>query len=187
MGPTMDIIRRLTRSFENITDYVKGHPDDVAMFARDIDMVLKVLLGVAGVAGKVMNFLPAPLRKAAEGAIVGGLAGSVIPGAGTGAGAVAGGVLGAFDGLSAPPKGYNRIWGGLSMVPDAPAAVQKQSYESGPTHMQPVNISFMVDGQVLARHVGAYQTQQASRPSPYGNAPDPIEVALRPGMPLISI
>ena len=192
MGPSIDVLGRLTKSFQNMTDYVKAHPDDVKMFAHDIDMLVRILLGVASVAGKVLDILPAPLRKAATGAIAGGIAGTVIPGAGTVAGAAVGGGLGLLDGFTlAPPKGWHSTMGGLSMAPDA-ATIQKQSYTSpaGGLHTQPisltVNLTSNLDGRVIAENTTRHQTAWAMRPSAAGNAPDYMEVAPRPGVPLVS-
>ena len=191
MGPTVDIIRRLTKSFQNLTDFVKAHPDDIKEFARDVDLVISVLISAAKTAGKVLDFLPGPLRKAAEGAIAGGVVGSVLPGAGTGVGAAVGGGLGLLNGFSmSPPKGWHSTMGGLSMAPDA-ATIQKQSYEGpaggGLPVMQPISFTLMMpSGETLFRHYDQHQTQMASRPSAAGNSPDYMEVVPRPGMPVVS-
>ncbi|MGI4945761.1 MAG: hypothetical protein ACRYHQ_35250 [Janthinobacterium lividum] len=65
------------------------------------------------------------------------------------------------------------------------ATVQHEAYAGG-THMQPIQVTFMVGSDVIGRHAADYMTRQASRPSPYGNSPDAMEVAPRPGQPLVS-
>ena len=58
---------------------------------------------------------------------------------------------------------------------------------SGMTHMQPIAFTLvMPTGETLFHHYDMHQTRVASRPSPYGNSPDQLEVAPRPGMPLVA-
>ncbi len=188
MGPTIDIFKRITSSFQGMTDFAKAHSADIKEFARDVDIVLSALLLVAKGAGKILDVLPGPLRKAAEGAMVGGAVGSVLPGAGTAGGAAVGGALGLLNGFSMhPPKGWHSTLGGLSMAPDA-ATMQKQSYEgpSGGLHMQPIALTISLDGRVLSDTVTHHQTMQAMRPGAAGNSPDPMEVVQRPGVPWVN-
>ena len=82
-----------------------------------------------------------------------------------------------------------RSGGGSGYTPNAPDLFQRQAYRTGgtdPVHMQPIALQISLDGRVIADSVTHHQTQAMSRPSPYGNSPDQLEVAPRPGMPLVA-
>ncbi|MGI4944117.1 MAG: hypothetical protein ACRYHQ_26775, partial [Janthinobacterium lividum] len=56
---------------------------------------------------------------------------------------------------------------------------------TGGGSMQPI-VNVYLDSEPVAHRVEHRMATRASRPSAYGNAPDPMEVAPRPGMPLVA-
>ncbi len=188
MGPALDILKLLTGAFQNMTDYVKAHPNDARMFAQDVDDIVQALVKAAKVVGFAWKLLPDDLKGAAAGAIVGGAVGSVVPGVGTGAGALVGGVLGLGNRMTAlppPPPGYHRNGYGFVVrdaAPAAPAApasssagpIQKTAYIEGGAegHTLPVNVTLQIDGRTLAQVMTKHQVQQM-RPSVQQGMNDP--------------
>ena len=183
MGPTMSIIDRLTKSFYNITDYVKSHPKDVITFVGEIDALVKMILGVAKTVGSVYAALPGPLRSAVVGAAGGAAIGSVIPGVGTGVGAVIGGVGGLVKGGIDATGGSSRS-GILTPQQRFGGLFHQEAYVTGGGGMgmgQMANITINLDGKTIARYTQQLITQDVRAGSRRGSNWDPIASVPSPG------
>lgn len=103
MGPVVKAVQMMTGAMNDITAYVKAHPNDIKQFGDDVLAVVSVLAFVAKTIGTIYSHLPEAIRRplisGIAGAAAGGVGGSVVPVIGTLAGAVGGGIGGAALGI----------------------------------------------------------------------------------------
>ncbi|BCI68077.1 hypothetical protein AAJCM20276_27010 [Acetobacter aceti] len=94
----------LTKTFNGLSSYISSHPNDIAQFARDISALVSVVGGIASAIGKVMSYIPGPIRRIVEstaaGAAAGAGAGAVFGGVGAAPGAIGGAVVGLVGGVA---------------------------------------------------------------------------------------
>ena len=141
MTPVVKSVQMITGALNDVTSYVRSHPDDVRQFGEDVRALVGMMTGLAKGIGTIFSYIPAPLRHMLEGGIagagIGAVGGSVIPGAGTAAGAVGGFLLGSAGGA----------------ISDYHA--QQRAFENH-THVY-------LDGREIAHHVTTQTDRQAAQ------------------------